>query len=408
MYTRGIFYAAVVSAVAGFAVLPEAHAEWAGMRVGALPDVSRVHERLDVWRTHIDQRVNRNRARIEERIEKIHRIDRPDPTPPRPDPEPEPEPTPDPDLTPDPIDPDPTDPGIDPDPDTDPNPDPGTDPTPDPDEDPDPDPDEDPEPGTAPAVTFGASELLVVAGTSVTLTWSTEDADTCQASGASGWQGTVATSGSAMVVVQATTTYALSCENDHGVTEKDATVRVFEIPNPEPEPEPEPTGHFSITEVHFNPSTEAGQGNNTDNEWIELYNGTGQAVDLMGWSIRDNTLTDILSTTSLVIPSGGYVVVTRAASTDTYWEYGTGATIIHLNNALGNGLGNTGDSLTLYTAEGAAADALSWGVIEAPVMDPPVSIVGMPAGASLERVTHSVDTDKATDWMHQPAPTPGK
>ncbi len=370
MYTRGIFYTAVACVVAGFAVLPEAHAEWAGMRVGALPDVGSVHEKLDVWRARVGERVNHARARVEERIEEIRRVDIPKPIPPHPDPEPTPDP--------------------------DPNPDP----------DPTPDPDEDPEPGTAPTVTFGASERFVQVRASITLTWDTEDADTCLASGASGWQGAVATSGSVAVVVQATTTYALLCENDHGTTEKDVTVEAYEVVDPEPEPEP--TGHFSITEVHFNPSTAAGQGNNTDNEWIELHNGTGQAVDLMGWSIRDNTLTDILSATSLVIPSGGHVVVTRATSTDTYWQYGTGATIIHLNNALGNGLGNTGDSLTLYTAEGVAVDALSWGVIEAPVMDPPVSIVGIPAGASLERVTHSVDTDKAADWMHQPAPTPGK
>ena len=257
--------------------------------------------------------------------------------------------------------------------------------------------------GTAPTVTFTASKSSVALGETTTLTWSTEDADRCTASGASDWQGAKATAGTGSVVVQATTTYTLACGNEHGTTTKDVTVGAYEVEDPDPEP----NGAVLITEVHFNPSAEAGQGNNTDNEWVELYNGTTHTVDLMGWSIRDNTHTDVLSATSFAVPSRGYVVVTRATSTDTYWQYGPNAMVIHLNSALGNGLGNGGDSLTLHNAEGVAVDALSWGVIESSVLSP-VSIVGMPEGASLERIDHAVDTDTAADWKQQSTPTPGK
>ncbi len=328
------------------------------MYVWAKPDLSHVRTILDQRRAEVRDRVERERARVKARIEEIRK-------------------------------------GVYVTPPSEPGDDEGSDPE---------DPGSGGDTGTAPIVTFAANKSSVASGETVTLTWSTEDADRCTASGASDWQGAKSTAGTGSVVVQATTTYTLACGNEHGTTTKDTIVGAYVVEDSDPEP----NGAVLITEVHFNPSAEAGQGNNTDNEWVELYNGTAHTVDLMGWSIRDNTFTDVLSATPLSVPSHGYVVVTRATSTDTYWQYGQNAVVIHLNSALGNGLGNSGDSLTLHNAEGVTIDALSWGMIEDPVMDPSVSIAGMPAGASLERIDHAVDTDTAGDWKQQATPTPGK
>jgi gas vesicle protein len=72
------------------------------------------------------------------------------------------------------------------------------------------------------------------------------------------------------------------------------TPRVIE--NGEPEPEPEPTNGFVvINEVEANPA-----GADEGNEWVELYNPSGYAVDIGGWML--STTHD--TTVTLTIPDG--------------------------------------------------------------------------------------------------------
>ena len=89
--------------------------------------------------------------------------------------------------------------------------------TPDPDPIPDPDPDPDPDPGQGPAPTinFSASDAVVNGGDNTTLTWSTQDASSCTASG--GWSGSRAISGSELAgPLSANTTYTLTCTGSGG------------------------------------------------------------------------------------------------------------------------------------------------------------------------------------------------
>jgi plastocyanin len=75
----------------------------------------------------------------------------------------------------------------------------------------------------APTVTLSASALEVSSGGTVTLTWMTQNATTCNASG--GWSGTLATSGSqTSAKVTASTTYTLSCTGEGGTTTQSVTV----------------------------------------------------------------------------------------------------------------------------------------------------------------------------------------
>ena len=80
--------------------------------------------------------------------------------------------------------------------------------------------------GPAPAsVSLSASSTLVSAGTPVTLTWSSSNADSCTASG--GWSGGRGLSGSETVgPVTEETTYTLSCSGAGGGGVQQVTVRV--------------------------------------------------------------------------------------------------------------------------------------------------------------------------------------
>ncbi len=82
-----------------------------------------------------------------------------------------------------------------------------------------------PVPPTAPAtVTLTASPASIAAGAHATLSWSSANATTCTASG--GWNGTQATSGSALVTPTSSTTYALTCTGTESVGKAQVLVTV--------------------------------------------------------------------------------------------------------------------------------------------------------------------------------------
>ena len=83
----------------------------------------------------------------------------------------------------------------------------------------------------APTVTFTANPTSVAAGGRSTLTWSSQNATACTASGA--WAGNKATSGSEQSpVINANATFNLSCTGAGGTTGRSATVTVSANPPP--------------------------------------------------------------------------------------------------------------------------------------------------------------------------------
>lgn len=171
--------------------------------------------------------------------------------------------------------------------------------------------------------------------------------------------------------------------------------------------DPEPEGAVLIAEVLFDPGPTDIQGTDLENEWIEIYNGTNEEVDLNGWSIGDGTGTDSLSSEEFILGSGKHLIVTRSASTDTFWTYGAGTVVIHLENPLGSGgLRNDGETVFLYDADETLVDAVSWGD-DLSTLNPPVDIASMEEGQSIVRLNKTVDTDLATDWVIADTPTPG-
>jgi hypothetical protein len=75
-----------------------------------------------------------------------------------------------------------------------------------------------------PTVSFKAGSASVVAGQTVQLTWSTQNATACTAAGSSAWTGTEDVSGTAAVAVASTATLTLTCTGPGGSVTQSVTV----------------------------------------------------------------------------------------------------------------------------------------------------------------------------------------
>jgi hypothetical protein len=77
---------------------------------------------------------------------------------------------------------------------------------------------------SAPTITFSSSATSVTGSQTVDLTWSTQDATACTASGNSEWSGTEPVSGTLKVTIAATTTLTLSCTGNGGASSQSVTI----------------------------------------------------------------------------------------------------------------------------------------------------------------------------------------
>ena len=132
----------------------------------------------------------------------------------------------------------------------------------------------------------------------------------------------------------------------------------------------------SINEIMYNP-----KGSDTGREWIELYNAGGTDVTMVAgsgkgaWKVNDGSnhnLVDPASGTgrgALVIPAGGYLLVSNDPTNFISGEYAGGSysvikSSISLNNtgttvSLIDGTGTTVDSATYTNASGGSDDGTS-------------------------------------------------
>jgi hypothetical protein len=249
----------------------------------------------------------------------------------------------------------------------------------------------------SPEVNLSANPTNVTPGAgsaTSTLTWTTSDADLCLASG--GWSGSKALNGNEIVEPNATTTYTLECSNEVGTSTDSVTVNFV------PEDEPEPVDHLLISEVYYDVASTT-DGSESNNEWIEVYNGTDSAINLQGWSTGTLSASSSVITNSVVIESGAYAVI--AASTTPDGIPG-GVTVVVLNSAInGGGLANGGDAVFLRNASNEVVDAVSWGS-NTDAFNPSVSVVA--DGSSIIRSSVLADTNAASDWTGDTTPSPGQ
>ena len=150
-------------------------------------------------------------------------------------------------------------------------------------------------------------------------------------------------------------------------------------------------------------AVDAAHGSKPLNEWVELYNGSGSAVNLGGWKLDDASSTDAIPSGVTLAP-GKFLIVAATSSTRTLWSIASDVQFVSLGNSLGDGLGTAGDRLILRTSSGTAVDALSWGS-NTTAFNPSAPVASY--GNSLSRLNLSQDTDSANDWAVRP-PSPGK
>jgi len=189
------------------------------------------------------------------------------------------------------------------------------------------------------------------------------------------------------------------------------TVQPPSAPTPPGTPSPSPSGSGAgsgssinkvvISEVYYH--VDVGHGSKPGNEWVEIYNGTQSAVNVGGWTIRDNSATSTIPSGSTIQP-GEYAIVAVTSETRDLWLLqNSGAKFFFTGRIFGDGLSNTGDRVVLRNASGTTIDAVSWGS-DASVMQP--SAATAPYGQSLARKTLLTDTDIASDWgARSPSPS---
>jgi hypothetical protein len=109
-----------------------------------------------------------------------------------------------------------------------------------------------------------------------------------------------------------------------------------------------------INEIMYNPSTE--QGDDSDMEWIELYNNDAEAINISDWTIDNNPISDI------VMQPGDYVVLARNKTAFDAYYGALPCSVIATTFVLNN---DPGDTIVLCNSTGAEVDNLtydaSWG-----------------------------------------------
>lgn len=155
-----------------------------------------------------------------------------------------------------------------------------------------------------------------------------------------------------------------------------------------------------------------GISNDYENEWVEIYNPTKEAVNLKGWSVCNAESCDILADQDLAIPALGYAVVAYKENTWSYWNIPNNVVKINLSSVIGSGLGNTADMVAIKNAAGAVVDQMNWGAANSRWNNYNAQVWGQGISASaqgkiLGRSTNGYDTDSAVDWNIYELPSVG-
>ena len=161
-----------------------------------------------------------------------------------------------------------------------------------------------------PTLEFYAEPTSITEGGSVVLNWASDNTLSCEAS--SGWSGEKTPSGTEEVIPLETTTYTLMCDGVGEGIEKSIIVEVLSVPEPGQEAE-----KVVINEIAWMGSLVSNNATTNSNaEWIELRNLTGNDIDLSGWSLiaEDGTPSVSIPTATcpnVIIPANGLYLLIR-------------------------------------------------------------------------------------------------
>ena len=142
---------------------------------------------------------------------------------------------------------------------------------------------------------------------------------------------------------------------------------------------------LQISEIHYNPGTE--QGNDSDFEFLEIFNPTEHAVSLANWSI-ENAIHKTFSMEDSIV-AYGFIVVARNADSLAL----TMTEPSHLTQwPGGQSLNNTGETIELVRPDGGLADVVSYEDNDGWV-SPPDGL-----GPSLEWMDSGLPNEEASSW----------
>ncbi len=157
-----------------------------------------------------------------------------------------------------------------------------------------------------------------------------------------------------------------------------------------------------INKVYYDVGKKKGAEN--DNEWAELYNKTEVPLDVSGWKICDGQACDTVPNNTPPIPSFGFAVVTSKPTTWDFWSVPPGVVKIVLNSAIGNGLSNSADMVSVRRPDGLIVDQMNYGTPDtgwlnwnAQGWNP--GVPDSPEGTALTRKPTGFDTDQPSDWV---------
>lgn len=174
------------------------------------------------------------------------------------------------------------------------------------------------------------------------------------------------------------------------------------------------TSHLVINEVYYRASASAGQDDDPQNEWVELYNPTAGDLDISGWKICDSLSIvtpancDVMPA-STVIPAKGFGVISATSSTWALWpQIPDNAVKILVDGGSigGDGLDNNGDEMVIRMADNTLIDQI---IFDYAYLTGNEDQYMNPSGTykSIARVVKGYDSNTYSDWVINYTPNPG-
>ncbi len=151
-----------------------------------------------------------------------------------------------------------------------------------------------------------------------------------------------------------------------------------------------PENAIGINEFMYVPKSDWG------GEWIELLNVSQDTINMIHWTIADNSNRVIITNKDILIPPETYVVLSSDSTLLDYWN--VGGVYIQCASSIPT-LNNTSDSIIIRDLCGKSIDALEYS-----------STWGYQQGVALERINPYTDGNNSDNWAlsnDQAGGTPG-
>lgn len=155
------------------------------------------------------------------------------------------------------------------------------------------------------------------------------------------------------------------------------------------------SGGIVINEIMYDPFT-------NQSEWIEIYNASGQTVNLKGWKYKESSSTVTLSTADLFFNPGDYFILAHDSSLYSSFGYLKNLRANqHIKFTTGMSLNNTGETITVTDSLNSVVDLVTY--------NPNWNNPNIPdtKGISLERINPSFNSNDNKNWSSCTIPAGG-